>query len=126
MMAPKILLVDDDKSLLRVLAAILNRQGYSVDAVESGKEALKNIETTRYHLALLDVRLQDMNGLDLRKMIKARAKGTPVITFTGLPSDADEALALSYGAEAYLEKPIKPEILLDVIRGNIRKAEMPQ
>jgi DNA-binding response OmpR family regulator len=54
---------------------------------ESGREALKNIETIRYNLALVDVRLQDMNGLDLLKTIKTGAKSTPVITITGLPFD---------------------------------------
>ena len=61
----RILVIDDDKSILRAFTRIRQKSGYEVDAAETGKEAIEKAETGRYDLALVDVRLPDMDGTDL-------------------------------------------------------------
>ena len=108
----RVLIVDDDKSILRLFALILQRKGYSTDTAETGKEAMEKIGSQSYDVALIDVVLPDMVGLDLLRSIPS---GTKKIVMTGAVSEDHEKRAQSEGADAYLLKPIKLEDLLQLI-----------
>ncbi len=114
----KILIVDDDKSVLQILAKILQKAGCSVTAVETGREALRKLETQTYDAAVIDVRLQDTNGLDLLNIIQKIAPGMIKIMLTGYPSDEDRIRALELGADYYLTKPIKSETLIELLKAD--------
>jgi DNA-binding response OmpR family regulator len=111
-----ILVVDDDKSILRTLTRILQKAGYDVDAAETGKEAAENAEKRCYDLALVDVRLPDMDGTDLLAEMKETLRNTVKIMITGFPSLETGVKALDGGADAYLVKPVRPEELLMLIQ----------
>lgn len=117
--APKrklgVLIIDDDKNILKILAKVLQKQGHAVNAAETGREALRRLETQQYDVALIDVRLQDMSGLDLLSQIQMLAPNMVKIVLTGYPSDEDRTIALERGADEYLAKPIKSEKLIEII-----------
>lgn len=125
MSAPKktILVVDDDKSILRTFTRILQKNGYAIDAAETGREAIEKAEAKHYDLALVDVRLPDMDGTDLLAKMKNTLHDTIKIMITGFPSLESGIKALDEGADAYLVKPVKPEELLMLIEEKLKNKE---
>jgi len=115
-----ILVVDDDKSILRTLTRILEKAGYDVDVAETGKEAMGRAEKRRYDLALVDVRLPDMDGTDLLVDMRDTMQDTVKIMITGFPSLETGVKALDGGADAYLVKPVRPEELLMLIKEKLK------
>lgn len=107
-----ILVVDDDKSILRTFTRILQKSGYEIDVAETGKEAISKAESKHYDLALVDIRLPDMDGTDLLAKLKKQLQHTVKIMITGFPSLETGVKALDEGADAYLVKPVKPQELL--------------
>ncbi len=116
----KILVIDDDKSILRTFTRILQKSGYEVDVAETGKEALEKVETGRYALALVDIRLPDMDGTDLLSKMPKTMHEAVKIMITGFPSLENGVKALDKGADAYLVKPVKPEELLILIEEKLK------
>ena len=81
-----ILIVDDDKVVLKSLKEILELEGYSVDTAETGREAIEKFKTNFYHLALIDIRLRDMKGTELLTPINETTSKMVKIMVTGYPS----------------------------------------
>jgi DNA-binding response OmpR family regulator len=115
-----ILIVDDDKSILRTFTRILQKNGYDIDSAETGKEAIEKADSRHYDLALVDIRLPDMDGTDLLAKIKKPLQSTIKIMITGFPSLESGVKALDEGADAYLVKPVKPEELLMLIKEKLK------
>ena len=115
-----VLLVDDDKSILRTFTRILQRAGYSTETAENGKEALDKIQTRNYDAALIDVVLGDSNGLDLLPKIEENSPKIVKIVVTGADSTEKRDEACRNGADAYLTKPVNPEVLLDVFAEKLK------
>jgi DNA-binding response OmpR family regulator len=118
-----ILVVDDDKSILRTFTRILQKNGYEIDTAETGKEAIEKADKKCYDLALVDIRLPDMDGTDLLAKIKQQLQNTIKIMITGFPSIESGVKALDGGADAYLVKPVKPEELLMLIEEKLKNKE---
>jgi DNA-binding response OmpR family regulator len=118
-----ILVVDDDKSILRTFTRILQKNSYEIDAVETGKEAIEKADTRHYDLALVDIKLPDMDGTDLLAKMKKPLQNTIKIMITGFPSVESGVKALDEGADAYLVKPVKPEELLMLIEEKLKSKE---
>ena len=118
-----ILVVDDDKSILRTFIRILQKNGYKIDAVETGKEAIEKADMRHYDLALMDIKLPDMDGTDLLAKMKKPLQNTIKIMVTGFPSVESGVRALDEGADAYLVKPVKPEELLMLIEEKLKSKE---
>lgn len=117
-----ILVVDDDKSILRTFTRILQKSGYDIDTAETGKEAMEKTENRHYDLALVDIRLPDMDGTDLLAKLKPQLQNT-VIMITGFPSLETGVKALDEGADAYLVKPVKPQELLVLLEEKLKNRE---
>ena len=115
-----ILVVDDDKSILRTFTRILQKNGYRIDTAETGKEAMEKAENNHYDLALVDIRLPDIDGTELLAKIKMQLQNTIKIMITGFPSLESGVKALDEGADAYLVKPVKPEDLLMLIKEKLK------
>ena len=116
-----ILVVDDDKTILESLKKVLQSEGYSVYTAENGGEALEKLETQYFNLALLDIRLPDMNGTELLVTIHRDAPKIMTIMITGYPNLENAVKSLNLGADAYLMKPINPEELLNVIQEKLKE-----
>ncbi|MGD6932733.1 MAG: response regulator [Candidatus Bathyarchaeia archaeon] len=115
-----ILVVDDDKSILRTFTRILQKSGYEIDVAETGKEAIEKADSHRYDLALVDIRLPDMDGTELLAKLKVQLQNTVKIMITGFPSLETGVKALDEGADAYLVKPVKPQELLVLLEEKLK------
>jgi DNA-binding response OmpR family regulator len=111
----RIIVVDDNIYVLQILTKILRKAAHCVTSVETGREMLKELKNQTFDVAIIDVRLQDMNGIDLLHKIQKVAHNMKKIILTGYPSDEDRIRALEQGADHYLSKPIKSEKLLEII-----------
>lgn len=115
----RILVVDDDENIRNTLKTILEDEGYEVDLASTGNEAIKRTEETAYNIALLDIRLPDMEGVELLKLMKDGSPRTRKIMVTGYPSMQNAMTALNNSADAYLIKPVDIEKLLTMVKEQI-------
>lgn len=111
-----ILVVDDDKSILRIITRILQKQGYNTHTAETGREAEEEINNQSYDLALIDVKLPDTDGVDLLQKMHATRPNMIKIILTGFASMDNGIKALNSGADAYLVKPVEPTELLKILK----------
>jgi DNA-binding NtrC family response regulator len=121
-----ILIVDDNKSILETLSAILEEKGYRADTAKNGKEAIEKSKTNFYNMALLDIKLPDIEGTKLLTKIEETTPRMVKIMITGYASLENAVEALNLGADAYIMKPVDPEKLLKTINEKLkeqRKAE---
>lgn len=118
---PSILIVDDDESVRRTLALILEEKGYIVDTAESGEEAIRKSMENFYNLALIDIRLPDMDGTRLLTEMKETVPKMIKIIMTGYPTLENAIEAVNRGADGYILKPINIDDLLNKIEENLRK-----
>jgi DNA-binding NtrC family response regulator len=105
----RILVVDDDETIRTTMKAILEDEGYIVDLAGTGKEAVKKTRERSYNVALLDIRLPDMEGIELLKLMHDSVPRTRKIMVTGYPSMQNAISALNKNADAYLLKPVDVE-----------------
>ncbi|MBS7249935.1 MAG: response regulator [Candidatus Freyarchaeota archaeon] len=119
----RILIVDDDESIRKVLTAILQEEGYIVDTARSGKEAIEKTENNFYNLALVDIRLPDIEGTKLLSMMKETVPKMAKIIITGYPSMQNAIEAVNRNADRYLLKPLNMEELLKAVRELLKKQQ---
>lgn len=117
----KILFVEDDRELCKVLKLHLEKAGYETDFCHSGSDALFYILGTYYDLIILDRMLPEMGGLSLLKTIRQKSITTPVIFLTALDQLNDKITGLDAGADDYLTKPFEISELLARIRAVVRR-----
>jgi two-component system response regulator HydG len=117
----RIIVVDDDEGIRKVLKAILEEEGYVVDTAENGKEAIKKSNVTFYNLALMDIRLLDMEGTKLLTAMKETTPKMVKIMITGYPSLQNAIEAVNKGADAYILKPFDMDNVLNKIREHLKK-----
>ena len=120
---PRILVVDDDEELRKSFAAILEDEGYIVDGAGSGQEAIEKTTKASYNLAILDIRLPDMQGVDLLTLMKESVPRMRKIMMTGYPSLKNTMAALNNRADFFFIKPVDIEILLAVVREQLSQQE---
>jgi two-component system response regulator HydG len=117
----KILIVDDDRDILLSLKDILQSKGYEIDMAETGKNAVEKAKAKYFNLALLDIKLPDMEGTDLLAKIHKNKPEMMKIMITGYPSLDNAVKALNLGADAYIMKPVNPENLLKVVEEKLKE-----
>lgn len=120
---PRILVVEDETVVRMTLTKLLERDGYDVVAVESGKEALEQIASRRFDLALIDLKLPDMDGLAVLSALRQRAPDTAAIILTAYASLETAVEALRQGAHDYLFKPCRTVELRESIRTALIKRQ---
>ncbi|MFW6172918.1 MAG: response regulator [Elusimicrobiota bacterium] len=119
----KILIVDDDKSIRLTMRGILRKEGYNVNVVENGYKALDELKNNSYDLALLDIKMPGINGVETFKEIKKISPETTVILMTAYAVEDLVQEALSEGAYTVLNKPLDMEKLINTI-SRIKKKKM--
>ncbi len=117
----RLLLAEDDRGLRFVLAKALTEQGYVVDAVADGAEALLQIGEHDYALAVLDWRMPKRSGLDVVMAVRKSGKSLPLLMLTARDTSADRVLGLDSGADDYLVKPFDLDELLARVRALLRR-----
>jgi len=113
---PSVLLIDDDESIRKTTAGTLKMSGFNVDTASDGSEALKKSRLRHYNLALVDIRLPDIEGTKLLKMLKTENREIKEIIITGYPSVENAIEAINEGADAYVMKPFKLQELLATVK----------
>jgi YesN/AraC family two-component response regulator len=108
-MRPKasVLIVDDERFIRQILARIVQREGYTVGEASNGKDALEKLEQTRYDFVISDIRMPNMDGMELLPTIKTRFPETTVILITAYAGDYTAKDVLAAGADHYITKPFK-------------------
>ncbi|MGP8068309.1 MAG: response regulator [Candidatus Bathyarchaeia archaeon] len=115
-MNEKILVVDDDESVRTVFSTELTKAGYIVEAAESGKQAIQKANAEFYNLALIDIRLPDMQGTELLVTLKQTTPKMRKIIVTGYPDVNNAIDALNRDADGYLTKPVALDTLLTKVK----------
>jgi two-component system nitrogen regulation response regulator NtrX len=119
----RILVVDDDENIRKVLKTILEDEGYAVDEAEDAKKAIEKSRRNVYNLALIDIRLPDMEGIELLTRMKDTVPKMRKIIITGYPTLQNAIEAVNRGADAYILKPFDMEKVLATIKEQLRKYE---
>ena len=110
-----ILAVDDERNLLELLITVLGKRGFKVKTALNSMEALKLLDQESFQLALLDLKMGPLNGVQLLKQIKDRQPVVKVIMMTAYPTSDTRMEASANGASAYLTKPVDLQKLVDTI-----------
>ena len=121
----RILIADDDPSILKLMNISLKQAGYEPILASDGKEALSLVEAENPALVILDIRMPGMNGFEVCQGIRAFSD-TPVIMLTMSNQDEDVVRALRSGADDYVTKPFSVEVLLARIQAVLRRAKFPE
>ena len=112
--SPRILVVDDEPHIRRVLSAVLGNSGYDVKMASSGSEGLEELGSNPVDLVILDLMMPGANGLEILSRIRTdpERSHTPVIILTAKGQDTDREAALAGGADDFLTKPFSPKKLI--------------
>ena len=105
-MPPSLLVVNDEANFIALLERILSREGYQVTAVHGSDQALYHLDHESFDLAILDIKMYPMNGIELLAELKRRSPSTPVIMVSGDLTDEIRNECIKLGASHYLRKPI--------------------
>jgi DNA-binding NtrC family response regulator len=119
----KILIVDDDENIRKALIAVLEDEGYTVDSVDTGKKGIEKTQTEFFNIALIDVRLPDMEGTEVLSKMQETSPTLRKIIITGYPTLQNAAAAVNKGANAYVMKPFDLEKMLQTIEEQLKKQE---
>jgi len=119
----RILVVDDEEGIRKSLKAVLEEEGFRVDTAENGREAIAKSKAASYNLALVDIRLPDMDGVELLTSMSQTAPKMIRIIVTGYPSLDNAINAVNRGADGYVVKPFTMEQLLSTIKEHLRKQQ---
>ena len=119
----RMLIVDDDASIRKTLARILEKQGYLVEAVEKGKQAIEATSQRFFNVAFIDIRLPDMDGTELLERMRETEPKMVKIILTGYPSLKNSIDAVNKGADGYLMKPFDVGKLLAMVKQQLEKQE---
>lgn len=111
-----ILIIDDEASLRKTMARILQQAGFEVTTADSAEKGLDYLKTTTFDMVLTDLRMPGIQGMEALKLIHTRYPSLPVVLFTAQPDITSAVEALRHGATDYLLKPIKPEIIIERTR----------
>ena len=117
----KVIIVEDNVEVLESLSEILTSEGYEVETATSGEEGIKKCRTEQFSLALLDIKLPDIEGTQVLEVLHREFPGMVKIMITGHPSLENAVASLKRGADAYLMKPINPANLLKVLDEKMRE-----
>ena len=122
---PRILVVDDEEDLLELVRYNLTKEGYVVECVDSGEDALRSARREPPDLIVLDLMLPAVDGLEVCRRLKAESKTreVPIIMLTAKSEESDMIAGLERGADDYIAKPFSPRVLTARVRALLRRKE---
>ena len=119
----RVLIVDDDETIRKSITTVLEEKGYLAETAENGRAAIRKSKKAVYNLALIDIRLPDMDGVQLLTSLKETSPKMVKIIITGYPSLQNAVEAVNKGADGYIVKPIKMGELLAMIKDHLLKQQ---
>src|ERR1700723_597672 len=124
-LANTIALVDDDRNILTSVSMALEAEGFTVRCYSDGAEALRGLAQQPVDLAILDIKMPRMDGMELLGHLR-KDSAMPVIFLTSKDDEVDEVLGLRMGADDYIKKPFSQRLLVERIRALLRRGELAQ
>jgi two-component system response regulator CpxR len=121
---PRILLVDDDIELCRMLAEYLTAENFEIQTTHDGESGANQALTKKFDVVVLDIMLPKLNGLDALRQIRSKSQ-VPVIMLTAKGDDVNRIVGLELGADDYLPKPFNPRELVARLRAILRRTQSP-
>jgi len=118
-----ILIVDDDLDFLDLISTLLRCEGYDVETAKSGQEALEKSREKIYSLVLINIKLPDLEGIEVLKRIEKTDPKMRKVIVTGYQTLENAVQALNLGANAYLVKPLKAQEILDTVRRQLAERD---
>lgn len=122
-MAQKLLIVDDEESILTLLQFNLEQGGFEVTSAMDGQTALNKALENKYDLIILDLMLPEMDGLEVCKELRQHKIVTPILMLTAKDDEFDKVLGLELGADDYLTKPFSPREVVARVRAILRRSQ---
>ncbi len=123
-MAEKIVLVDDDRNIVTSVSMALEAEGFIVKSFNDGEAGLKGIVAEKPDIAILDIKMPRMDGLELLENIRKDNQSLPVIFLTSKDDEIDQVLGLRMGADDYITKPFSQRLLIERIRTLLRRQKL--
>jgi len=121
-MKKKVLVVDDEKTLVKALTFNLEKEGYEVVTAYDGEEALKQVESDNPDLVILDLMLPGLDGFEVCRRVRKNLD-IPIIMLTAKGDDIDKILGLELGADDYITKPFNPRELIARVKAILRRTD---
>jgi DNA-binding response OmpR family regulator len=121
---PRILVVDDDPGIVDVVSYALRGDGFEVDSVENGEDALTAADEHEYDLVVLDLMLPGLSGMEVCRRLRENERTVPVVMLTAKDAELDRILGLELGADDYVMKPFSPRELVSRVRAIFRRQEL--
>ncbi|MDA1081898.1 MAG: EAL domain-containing protein [Gemmatimonadetes bacterium] len=122
--ARRVLVIDDEPAVLKVLGIVLQRRGFTVDTMSSAKDALALIPQKKYHAILSDIIMPEMTGVEFLRELRRHDLDVPVILMTAGPTLDSAIDAVEYGAQQYLLKPVEPDALVTAVGRAVALGEL--
>lgn len=123
-MADKILLVDDEESIVESIEYALNQEGFEVVSAHNGQEALQKVQLEKPNLIVLDLMLPEISGLEVCRILRRERNEIPIIMLTAKGEEIDRVIGLEVGADDYLVKPFSLRELIARIRALLRRSKI--
>jgi len=120
----RIALVDDDRNILTSVSMTLEAEGFEVETYNDGQSALDAFSQRLPDMAVLDIKMPRMDGMDLLQRLRQKTSNLPVIFLTSKDDEIDEVLGLRMGADDYVKKPFSQRLLVERIRALLRRQEV--
>ena len=123
-MSQRILVVDDDREIVRLVRAYLEQAGFAVYVAYNGETALHAVRRERPDLIVLDLMLPDRDGWEITRLVRSEPAlaGTPIVMLTARVEDTDKIVGLELGADDYVTKPFNPQVVVARVRAVLRRA----
>ncbi|MBU5265600.1 response regulator transcription factor [Virgibacillus proomii] len=122
-MNEKILIVDDEKSIVTLLKFNIEKAGFVTDVAYDGSQAVQKAESNSYDLIVLDLMLPEMDGMDVCRYLRNNQINTPILMLTAKDEEFDKVLGLELGADDYLTKPFSPKEVIARIKAILRRSK---
>lgn len=122
-MEQKILIVDDEESIVTLLKYNIEQAGYETEVAYNGTDALEKASNTNFDLIVLDVMLPGMDGMEVCKQLRQKQVNTPILMLTAKDDEFDKVLGLELGADDYLTKPFSPREVVARIKAILRRMD---
>ncbi|WP_022793107.1 response regulator transcription factor [Marinococcus halotolerans] len=122
-MATRLLVVDDEESIVTLLKYNLEQSGYTVDTAYDGVEALRKAQQVTYDLIVLDLMIPEIDGLEVCRKIRTEKIQVPILMLTAKDEEFDKVLGLELGADDYMTKPFSPRELVARVKAIMRRVD---